>query len=111
MTTRRTPRLGQRPGGLLRIAWCGWLTVLMVGYAIVGVAATVATVRAWHAWPLGRLAAGVLVGSYAVELWWLAQLARRAARSAWPAVPSGDVATEAVLAFGLLVQAWVVFGR
>jgi hypothetical protein len=113
MTARRRfrPRLGCRSRGLLRVAWCGWLVVLMAGYVVVGVAATVVTVRAWHAWPMGRLAAGLVVASFAVELWWLAQLARRAAGTVWSAVPSGDVACGGVLSFGLLVQVWVVFGR
>jgi hypothetical protein len=111
MTAPHAPFPGRRPGGLLRVAWCGWLLVVMAGYVVVGVAATVVTVRAWHAWPLGRLAAGVLVGMFAVELWWLARLAKRAAVMTSSVAPSGDVTLGVVLTFGLLLQAWVVFGQ
>jgi hypothetical protein len=34
----------------------------------------------------------VLVGSFGVELWWLAQLAKRAAGTASPPAPADDVA-------------------
>ncbi len=111
MTARRTLRLGRRPRGLLRIVWCGWLALVVAGYGAVAVVVTVATVRAWHAASLGRVGAGTLVVIFAVELWWLGHLARRAAHLAPPTEPARYVALGVVLTVGLLLDAWMVLGR
>jgi len=83
--------------------WAWWL---VVGYVVVDMVASVAAVRAWRFWPLGRLGVELLLGSVAVGLVCLGRFARQPARLCPP--PARQVAGTAVLTVVVLLEAWWV---
>ena len=98
------------PQGSLQVAWRCWLVLLLAGYAaLIVMCAAVVIPAAWHGTGIGRPAALVLLGIYALEGWALWRWAGQAA--ALPPIHPGRYVVALVQTAVGVGLGWMVLGR